>query len=138
MEPDEMFDGLMENPYEAEARELYGDEAIDESYRRVRRLSKEDRELLTSGRGFYEVHTRLAELKKQGLPVDDPRVQNVIGRHYEIVSWVWTPNAETYVALGQGYVSDEGFRKNIGQGDDALVAYLAEAMKVYASEKLSL
>lgn len=137
MEPDDIFDGLIEDPYEAQARERWGDEAIDEAYQRVRRLSKEDRELLTSGRGFQEVHTRLAELKKQALPVDDPRVQDVIGRHYEIVSWVWTPNAESYVALSEGYVNDAGFRKNIGQGDDALVTYLAEAMKVYAAEKLS-
>lgn len=137
MEPDDMFDGLTENPYEAEARELYGDEAIDKANERVRRLSSENRELLTSGRGFQDVHQRLAELKKQGLPVDDPRVQKVIERHYEIVSWVWTPTAETYVALGQGYVGDAGFRKVIGQGDDALVTYLAEAMKVYAAEKLS-
>jgi DNA-binding transcriptional MerR regulator len=136
MEPDDMFDGLIEDPYEPEARKLYGDEAIDEAKERIRRLNKEDRELLTSGRGFQDVHQRLAELKKQGLPVDDPRVQEIIERHYEIVSWVWTPNAETYVALGQGYVSDEGFRKNIGQGDDSLVTYLAEGMKVYAAEKL--
>ena len=137
MEPDDMFDGLIENPYEAEARERYGDEAIDKAYQRVRRLNKEDRELLTSGRGFHDVHMRLAELKQQGLAVDDPKVQEVIARHYEIVSWVWTPTAETYVALGQGYVGDEGFRKNIGQGDDELVTYLAEAMKIYAAENLS-
>ena len=99
-------------------------------------MTEENRETLTSGRGFYEVHQRLAELKQQGVPVDDARVQAVIARHYEIVSWVWTPNAETYVALGEGYVSDEGFRKNIGQGDDSLVTYLSDAMKVYAAEKL--
>lgn len=137
MEPDDMFDGLIEDPYEVEARKLYGDEAIDEAQARTRRLDRKDRETLTSGRGFSEVHQRLAELKKQGLPVDDPQVQDAIERHYELVSWVWTPTAETYAALGQGYVDHDGFRKNIGQGDDSLVTYLAEAMKVYANEKLS-
>jgi len=136
MQPDEMFDGLIEDPHEAEARRLYGDEAIDESHRRIRSLRKEDRELLTSGRGFHEVHTRLAELRKQGLPVDDPRVQDVIGQHHYVVSLAWTPDAEAYAALGRMYVSDERFRRNIGQGDDALVSYLAEGMKVFAAERL--
>lgn len=63
-------------------------------------------------------------------------MQELLARHFEIVAWVWTPNAETYVALGQGYVTDEGFRKNIGQGDDDLIRYLAEAMKVYAADNL--
>jgi len=137
MDPKEIFDGLIENPHEAEARERWGDTAIDESYERIRRLPEEDRELLTSGRGFTEVHERLAVLKAQGLPVDDPRVQDVIARHHYVVSLAWTPNAETYVGLGEMYVADERFRKNIGQGDDALVHYLVDAMKVFAAEKLS-
>lgn len=137
MDPDKMFDGLIEDPYESRARGRWGDEAIDESHRRIHGLSREDRELLTSGRGFKDVHTRLAQFKEQGLPVDDPRVQAAIGRHYEVVSLAWTPSAEAYVALGQMYLGDERFRKNIGQGDDALVTYLAEGMKVYAADKLS-
>lgn len=40
MSPDEIFDGLIENPYEAEARERWGDAAVDESNRRVRQLSR--------------------------------------------------------------------------------------------------
>jgi DNA-binding transcriptional MerR regulator len=136
MQPDDMFDGLREAPYEPEARKLYGDEAIDQAKERVKRLNKQDREAVTSGRAFQDVHARLAKLKARGLAVDDPSVQDVIARHYEIVSWVWKPNADTYIALGQGYVSDSRFRQNIGQGDDALVTYLADAMTSFANEML--
>lgn len=137
MSPDEIFDGLIENPYEAEARERWGDAAVDESNRRVRQLSKEDRELLTSGRGFQQVHSDLAELKRVGATAQDPRVQEVIARHHKIVSLAWTPTREAYINLGVMYVQDGRFRKNIGQGDDSLVEFLAAAMKIYAEAWLS-
>src|SRR5690554_5863083 len=44
MTPEEMFDGLIQNPYEQEAREKYGDEAVGRSYERIRRLPKAERE----------------------------------------------------------------------------------------------
>lgn len=137
MSPEEIFDGLVQNPYEAEARERWGHAAVDESNRRVRNLSKEDRELLTSGRGFQQVHEDLAALKHQGLAIEDERVQQVIARHYKVVSLAWTPNREAYLNLGEMYLQDERFRRNIGQGDDSLVEYLAAAMKVYANANLS-
>ncbi len=137
MSPEEIFDGLIENPYEAEARERWGDAAVDESNRRVRQLSKEDRELLTSGRGFQQVHDDLAALKRAGASAQDPRVQEVIAKHHKIVSLAWTPNREAYVNLGAMYVQDERFRRNIGQGDDSLVEFLAAAIKVYAEAWLS-
>lgn len=137
MSPDEIFDGLIDNPYEAEARERWGDAVVDAANQRVRRLTREDRELLTSGRGFQQVHEELKVLKDQGLAVDDERVQSVVARHHQVVSIAWTPNREAYVGLGELYVSDERFRKNIGQGDDTLAGYLAAAMKVYAEANLS-
>lgn len=136
MAPEDMFDGF-ENPYETEARQRWGDKAVDKSNARLRSLAKEDRELLTSGRGFAQVHSRLAELKAQDLTAEDEQVQQVIAEHYRIVSLTWTPNAEAYVGLGEMYLADERFRRNIGQGDDSLVKYLVAGMRVYAAENLS-
>ena len=134
MAPEEMFDGLIHNPYEQEAREKWGDEAVDTSYQRLRKLSPEDRELLTSGRGWQQVHKDLADLKEQGATSDDPRVQEVVERHYRLVSLAWTPNREAYIGLGEMYLSDERFARNIG--DDATVKLLADAMRVYAEARL--
>lgn len=136
MDPEQMFDGVIHDPYEAESRELWGDQAIDRSHQRIRSLSPEDRELLTSGRGFQQAHERLAALKADGLPVEDPRVQEVIAFHHGVVSLAWTPNAEAYAMLGEMYVEDERFRQNIGGGDDDLVRYLRDAMKVFAERSL--
>lgn len=137
MEADQMFDGVIQNPYEAEARERWGDETVDRAHQRLRQWSAEDRELLTSGRGFEQAHQRLATLKAEGLPVDDPRVQEVIAFHHGVVSLAWTPNAEAYVGLGEMYVEDQRFRQSIGGGDDGLVRYLRDAMKVFAERSLS-
>src|SRR5690606_4873799 len=104
MAPDEMFDGLIQNPYEDEAREKWGEEAVDASYARIRKLSKEDRERLTSGRGWKEVHDALGELAQQGLASDHPRVQEVVKQHYDLVNLAWTPNREAYIGLGQMYL----------------------------------
>ena len=38
MTAEKMFDGFEHNPYEAEARERWGDEAVDASYERIRDL----------------------------------------------------------------------------------------------------
>lgn len=135
MAPEEIFDGLIENPYEEEAREKWGDEAVDASYARMRKLSKEDRELLTSGRGWQEIHAAVAELAAEGAAHDDPRLQELVGRHYRLVSLAWTPNREAYIGLGEMYLSDPRFAKNIG--NEATVKLLVGAMRVYAEAQLT-
>ncbi|HLU81799.1 MAG TPA: TipAS antibiotic-recognition domain-containing protein [Trueperaceae bacterium] len=137
MAPQEIFDGLIHNPYEAEARQTWGDEAVDTSYAKLRALSKEDRELLTSGKGFERAHADLAKLMATGATVSDPAVQEVVAFHYKVVSLAWTPNREAYKGLGDMYLADERFRHNIGGGDDDLVKFLADAMHVYADANLA-
>jgi MerR family transcriptional regulator, thiopeptide resistance regulator len=83
------------------------------------------------------VHEGLAPLLADGVPVDDPRVQELVGLHFETTSLFWTPDAAAYRGLGQMYVDDERFRANIGGGNDALVEYLRDAMVVYAGANLA-
>lgn len=135
MAPEEIFDGLIHNPYEDEAREKWGDETVDASYARLRKLSKEDRELLTSGRGWQEVHAAVAQLAQQGVASDDADLQQVVERHYRLVSLAWTPNREAYIGLGEMYLADPRFAKNIG--NDATVRLLVDGMRVYAEANLS-
>lgn len=135
MAADALFEGFRHNPYEAEARERWGDEVVDESKRRIAGWSEEDAARVQGT--FARVHTGLAALRDQGVEVTDARVQTLIAEHYGVVSMFWTPDATAYAALGRMYVDDERFSANIGQGDDALVEYLRDAMAVYAQERLS-
>jgi MerR family transcriptional regulator, thiopeptide resistance regulator len=132
MTAEQMFDGFEHNPYEAEARERWGDEAVDASYERIRNFTPEQAELARTG--FSRVHSGLAGLLAEGVPATDPRTQELVGLHHEVISLFWTPSAEAYRNLGRMYVADERFQATIG--GEAVTRYLAEAMEVYADAQL--
>ena len=134
MAAERMFEGFEHNPHEAEARERWGDEVVDESWRRLRALDGDDADLAKNG--FQRVHEGLAPLLAAGVPVDDARVQELIALHCRVLRLFWEPDAESYRNLGVIYVEDERFRRNIGGGNDALVEYLRDAMDVYATTAL--
>lgn len=135
MTAESMFDGFAHNPYEAEARERWGHEAVDASKERIRDWSPDEAEKARTG--YERVHTGLAPLLAAGVPPSDPRVQELVDLHYEVTSLFWDPGAEAYRNLGQMYVDDERFRRNIGRGNDELVAYLRDAMALYAETRLA-
>lgn len=134
MNADTMFEGFEHNPYEAEARQRWGDDAVDATNERMKGWSAADAEKARTG--YARVHEGMAPLLVDDVAVDDDRVQELIDLHYEVTSLFWTPDAEAYRGLGQTYVDDERFRSNIGEGNDALVAYLRDAMIVYADARL--
>lgn len=135
MAPESMFEGFEQNPYEAEARERWGDAVVDESNARLRNLSAEQAK--QAKEGFWKASATVRELRNSGAPVDDPRVQEAIDGLHNWLTLFWTPNRESFSGLADLYVDDERFRKNIGRGDDAFVEYLRDAMKVYAEARLS-
>jgi len=136
MTEEEMFEGF-ENPYEEEARERWGNEAIDRSNAAWASLGAEGQRAHIAE---SEAITRdLSALMRAGVPVEDARVQEVIGRHYRWMSLFWTPNAESYACLGQMYVDDPRFTAHYDGEDGAragLAAYMRDAMAVYARESL--
>jgi DNA-binding transcriptional MerR regulator len=134
MSPEKVFEGFEHNPYEAEARERWGDDAVDATYERMRGWSEADAEKARTG--YTRVHEGLAALKAEGVAVTELSVQELIQLHYEVTCLFWTPTRDAYKGLGQMYVDDERFRQNIGTGDDSLVEYLRDAMTVYADNRL--
>jgi MerR family transcriptional regulator, thiopeptide resistance regulator len=135
MAPEKLFEGFEENPYEAEARERWGDQVIDESYAKMRQWTPEQAEQARTG--FARASTAVRELRDSGAPVDDRRVQDAVAGLYEWLTLFWTPDRAAFIGLADMYVDDERFRRNIGQGDDQFVEYLRDAMKAYAEARLS-
>lgn len=131
MSPEKVFEGFEHNPYEAEARERWGDAAVDASRQRMRGWTEADAEKARTG--YPRVHEGLAALKAEGVAVTEPNVQELIQLHYEITCLFSTPTREAYKALGQMHVDDERFRQNIGED---VVEYLRDAMAVYADRNL--
>ena len=129
---EDLFAGFENDPYEPEARDRYGDGAIDESRERIRTWSKADAELARNG--YPALHSELAELFAAKFCVADPRVQDLVRRHYGLTCLFLTPDRNSYAALGRMYVADDRFRENIGGGNDAVVEYLSAAMGLFAED----
>lgn len=135
MTADDMLDGFDRTPYEPEARERWGDAAVDASSARWDALGKEGQQRHLAA--HQEVVEALGAAKRIGLAADSPEVQEVVAKHYAWVSLFWTPNAETYRGLTQMYVDDERFRRNYDEVAPGAAELLRDAAAIYAERELS-
>lgn len=128
----EKFQGFdfSSNPYEQEARERWGDEAVDRSNKKLARMSKEEQQAL--GERFNALYRRLADIRH--LPPDSEEAQTGIKEWYKLLTRMGPAHytMEAFRALGQMYVDDERFTRNIDQFGEGLAVFLRDAMAVYA------
>lgn len=129
MSNEEKFAGFdfSHNPYEHEAREKWGDRAVDEANEKVKNMTAFDEEK------FNDIFRDLAAIRH--LSPDSKEVQerinewfqflNTMGNHYTL---------EAFKMLGEMYVNDARFTRNIDQFGDGLAAFMCDAMAVYVEE----
>jgi DNA-binding transcriptional MerR regulator len=134
MAAEELFDGFRNDPHAAEARERWGERAV-EAQRRA--ASWDDRTAAQVRDEGDEIHRGLAAALRAGTATDDPAVQNLVARHHAWVNRFWTPDAAAYAGLGRLYVDDERFTTSIDAHEPGLAAYLCDAMAEYASTRLA-
>ncbi|MGC4175103.1 MerR family transcriptional regulator [Demequina sp.] len=135
MTTDEMFEGFQHARYEPEARERWGDAAIDSGNANWEKLGDDgkkrhmqiDREIVEALGAAARIH----------LAPTSAEVQQTVARHYEWLTQIWTPNAEAYVSLTQMYVDDERFRQHYDEVTPGAAALLRDAAVVYALENLT-
>lgn len=130
MSNQEKFKGFdfSENPYEAEARERWGNQAVDNSNAFVNNLSHEGKAAL--GKQMNQHFFTLAALRH--LPADDSQVQAAVAEYCRFLGQFYDYSPQAIKGLGQMYVDDPRFTKNIDQFGDGTAAFLAQAMAVYA------
>ena len=134
MTPEEKFAGfdLNDNPYEDEARRLWGNAAVDQSNARLAALTP-------SGRGeaeaaMHALFTQLAALRH--LAPESEAAQAAVEKLYDYFNQTFaTYTPQAFAGLGQLYVTDERFTNNIDQYGEGLSQFLADAMAVFASRK---
>ena len=134
MAAEKLFDGFRNDPHAAEARERYGESAVEAQRRAASWSDERSREIFDEGGA---VHRDMAAAMTAGKPVDDPDVQAVVARHHAWVRHFWTPGRDAYIGLGRLYVDDERFTQNIDKSGAGLAVYLRDAMAVYAEANLS-
>src|SRR5690606_20743368 len=110
MSPKDRFAGFdfSSNPYEQEARERWGDEAVDRSNRKLNSMTKEEQQTLQDQ--MNEVYRKLAGLIGQS-PESDA-AQEAIKEWYNILNHMgggYHYSLEAFKGLGQMYIDDERF-----------------------------
>ena len=130
MPADEMYEGFDHRRYEAEARERWGDAAVDRGTRAWEELSVDERE--AHRREGEAVSAGLAALLGAGTPVTDPAVRELVARHHAWVALFWTPGPEAYRDLAAMYVHDPRFAATYDAVAPGLAVYLRDAVVAHA------
>ncbi|MFJ7935100.1 MerR family transcriptional regulator [Sporosarcina sp. NPDC096371] len=128
MTNEEKFKGFdfSKNPYEQEARERWGDKAVNASNKKAAKFGPE------LGEEMNRIYFKLASLRH--LDPASVEAQAGIEEWYDFLNKMGNYSLEAFAGLGQMYVDDERFTKNIDQFGEGLAVFMREAMGVYAEQ----
>ncbi|TNJ65928.1 MerR family transcriptional regulator [Paenibacillus hemerocallicola] len=118
------------NPYEQEARARWGNAAVDKANTKIGSLSKEEQAGMS--KEMVALYERMAAVRNS--PPESEEAQSAIGEWYRFLnSKDYYYSLEAFKGLGQLYVNDERFTKNIDQFGDGLAQFMCDAMEVYVN-----
>ena len=135
MKSSEVFnctDDVLQEKWEQELVTKHPEAAshVAESKQLMSGWSKEDGVLIQ--KELAEIDARLVELIEAGVEPDDARTQSVIADHFLWVSQFWTPNAESYMGLGEMYTESPDFLERFNGIHPKLAPFQRDAMSHYA------
>ncbi|MED1602722.1 MerR family transcriptional regulator [Alkalihalophilus marmarensis] len=125
MTSEEKFKGFdfSHNPYEKEARERYGDRKVDETAKGMTQERQEE---------MNNLFRELAAIRHT-----DPaskEAQEVIKKWFILLNKIGCYSLDAFKGLGQMYILDNRFTKNIDQFGEGLAQFMSEAMGSYADD----
>ena len=122
---------MQNKQYADEVRERWGDtEAYRESERRTANYSQSDWDALYDG--MDAIMAGFAELKADGASPDSERTHLQVGKLRQFITDnMYTCTDEILAGLGQMYVADERFTKNIDKHGDGTAEYIGECINSY-------
>jgi DNA-binding transcriptional MerR regulator len=132
---EELYEGFTQEQiqrYTSEVNEKYDPKLVEESNRRVRKMSKEQWQAV---RSEGDAVTRLMA-SYMGSPVGDPKVQAAVKRHHVWIENFYPCTAEIYRGLGQLYTENDEFRANYDKYAPGLADYMKEAMEYFCENTL--
>ncbi|MCB2413448.1 MerR family transcriptional regulator [Demequina sp. TTPB684] len=134
MTTEHIFDGFDHEQYEPEARERWGDDAVDRSNAMWQRLGDAGKK--EHMRIDREIVEALGAAVRVGFAADSAEVQEIAAKHHAWVSQIWTPDAEAYRSLTQMYVDDERFKAHYDEVAPGAAELLRDAADQYARAQL--
>ena len=127
----EKFGGfdMSHNPYEEEARRLWGDAAVDRSKAYIGAMSADEQKAVA--RGMDDLFAELAAIRTKA--PDSDVAQKAMDKMYRYFNrnFGYNYTLEAFAGLGQLYVSDPRFTENVDKYGKGLSSFLAEAMAIY-------
>ena len=131
----ELYEGLTTEQierYKREAREMYDPALVEESERRVKKMSRAEWKAV--GAEGEAITTALAALTDR--EPGDAEVQKLIARHHAWIEHFYPCSAEVYRGLGQGYVEHPEFRAFYEKYRPGLADFISAAMNHYTDQVL--
>lgn len=128
----EKFEGFdfSHNPYEQEARERWGNEAVDQANAKVKNKSEEERKNFETA--FNDIYRKLAAIRH--LSPETEEAQAGIKEWYDFLNKMGNYSLDAFKGLGQMYVDDERFTNNIDKFGEGLAVFMRDCMAVYADQ----
>ncbi|MBP1948616.1 MerR family transcriptional regulator [Virgibacillus litoralis] len=116
------------NPYEQEARDRWGGKDVDQSNAKINKMSKNEQKAM--GEEFDRIYQELASIRHESPESDE--AQAGIKVWYDYLNKIGNYSLDAFKGLGQMYVDDERFTKNIDKYGQGLSVFMRDAMAVYA------
>jgi DNA-binding transcriptional MerR regulator len=118
-----------EKRYAEEARQTWGREAVDASYRKWNSYTAKQKEQI--GIEGMAIYTDLAALIDEQKAPASPEVQAVIARWHQHMRYFYEPTMEGLRGLGDRYVSHPDFARNFREVHPNLPEFMQEAIRHY-------
>ena len=121
--------------YETETRSRWGNtDAYREHEQKTKNYSKE--KWTEANDGLMAIFAEFATLKTSGATADSAEVQALVAKlQAHITENYYTCTEEILAGLGQMYVADERFKKNIDKYGDGTAEFVSEGIRVYVEKK---
>ena len=121
--------------YETEVRERWGKtDAYREHEQKTKNYSKE--KWAEANDGLMAIFAEFATLKNSGATADSDEAQALVAKlQAHITANYYTCADEILAGLGQMYVSDERFKKNIDKYGDGTAEFVSEGIRIYVKKK---
>ena len=121
--------------YEKEARERWGNtDAYREHEKKTKNYTKEKWAEINNG--LMAIFAKFVERKNNGFGSNSPEVQSLVVKLQEYITQnYYTCTNEILAGLGQMYVADERFKKNIDKYGEGTAEFVAEAIGLFCDQK---
>lgn len=119
------------NEYAKQAREKWGDTAAYKEYAEKTADYSEDKHKQVNS-AMDERIAEFADCKRNGFAPESQKTQALVKKWQDFITEnYYTCTKEILVGLGEMYVADERFQKNIDRHGDGTAQFMSDAIKLY-------